>query len=441
MSKVWVFQGDALATLREFPDESIHCCITSPPYWGLRDYGTAVWEGGDPDCDHQMIRPHRNKGFNERWGNAAGQKKNEQYEVTAYRSICGKCGARRVDQQIGLESGLNQYIDKLVEVFREVRRILRSDGTLWLNLGDSFTSGKRKYRAIDQKNPARAMGIRPATPEGFKEKELHGMPWRVAFALQEDGWCLRSDIIWAKNNVMPESANDRPTRNHEYAFLMTKRPNYFYDKEAIKEDGVIPAGTKGAKGSKQRYETPGVNSRPPEYKVYDGKRNRRSVWVINTKPYPQAHFATFPPALAEVPLLAGTSEHGCCAVCGAPYKRIVKPTAEYAQHLGKDWANYEQDEAEGRGHFQKEDGTRSSQRCVKRNAPSLTASYETVGSEPGCNHEAEVVPCTVLDPFAGSGTVGEVAIKHGRNAALIELNPDYLKYIEDRVGRENIASK
>src|SRR6185312_9791208 len=213
MSKVWVFQGDALATLREFPDESIHCCITSPPYWGLRDYGTAVWEGGDPDCDHQMIRPHRNKGFNERWGNAAGQKKNEQYEVTAYRSICGKCGARRVDQQIGLESGLNQYIDKLVEVFREVRRILRSDGTLWLNLGDSFTSGKRKYRAIDQKNPARAMGIRPATPEGFKEKELHGMPWRVAFALQEDGWCLRSDIIWAKNNVMPESANDRPTRN------------------------------------------------------------------------------------------------------------------------------------------------------------------------------------------------------------------------------------
>lgn len=467
MSKVWVFQGDALSVLQSLPDECIHCCVTSPPYYGLRDYGTATWEGGDPNCTHDVRRwegPKQTQGAQS--GHAAHRDRLDRQECA--------CGARRVDLQIGLEKDLSEYITKLVNVLGEVRRVLRSDGTLWLNLGDSFfggagSSSRRSKDATGVKRPAvtkhcercgnefEGTGKRrfcsafcggidnsPRADRGpyyFKPKDLMGMPWRVAFALQDDGWYLRSEIIWAKNNVMPESVSDRPTRNHEYIFLMTKSPNYFYDKEAIKEEGVIPAGTKGAKGSKERYETPGVNSRPPEYKVYDGKRNRRSVWVINTKPFPAAHFATFPPALAEVPLLAGTSEHGCCAVCGSPYKRIVKPTAEYAQHLGKDWANYEQDEAEGRGHFQKEDGTRSSQRCVKRNAPSLTASYETVGWEPGCQCEAEVVPCTILDPFAGSGTVGEVAIKHGRNAVLIELSPDYIKLIEDRVGRENIASK
>lgn len=275
------------------------------------------------------------------------------------------------------------------------------------------------------------------------------MPWRVAFALQDDGWFLRSDIIWAKGNPMPESVNDRPTRSHEYIFLFTKQPKYYYDKEAVKEPAVSNATGKAAsfrrENSKRGQAIPGqaVGTHRPDRKEGQPSRwrNRRSVWEINPRPYKQAHFAVFPTALVEPCLLAGTSERGCCGFCGTPYKRVVNPTEEYAQYLGKDWANYEQDEAEGRGHFQKEDGTHSSQRCVKRNAPSLTASYETVGWEPGCKCAAEVVPCTILDPFAGSGTVGEVAIKHGRNAVLIELSPDYIKLIEDRVGRENIASK
>lgn len=213
-----VFQGDAVAILRQLPDNFFRCCVTSPPYWGLRDYAS---EG-----------------------------------------------------QIGAEVNPQDYIEHLVQVFEGVKRVLTEDGTFWLNIGDSYTSGNRGYRAPDKKNPVRAMNYRPPTPEGLKPKDLVGIPWRIAFALQQAGWFLRSDIIWEKPNCMPESVKDRPTRCHEYIFLFTKSLKYYYDAESIRES----AG-----------------------------RNRRTVWSVPTEPFTGAHFATFPPKLIEPCVLAGSA--------------------------------------------------------------------------------------------------------------------------------------
>jgi site-specific DNA-methyltransferase (cytosine-N4-specific) len=215
-----VFQGDAELILKQLPSDFFRCCITSPPYWGLRDYSA---EG-----------------------------------------------------QIGAEQNPSDYIDCLVAVFDQVRRVLREDGTFWLNIGDSYTSGNRGYRAPDRKNPIRAMSYRARTPEGLKPKDLVGIPWRLAFALQEAGWYLRSDIIWEKPNCMPESVKDRPTRAHEYIFLLSKSVKYYYDYETIRESNG---------------------------------RNRRTIWSIPTEPFAEAHFATFPPKLVEPCILAG-SEYG-----------------------------------------------------------------------------------------------------------------------------------
>jgi site-specific DNA-methyltransferase (adenine-specific) len=209
-----VLEGDSLDILRLLPSNSVQCAITSPPYWGLRDYN--------------------------------------------------------IHGQIGLEATLQEFIRHLVAIFNELKRILRDDGTLWLNIGDGYTSGNRGYRAPDKKNPARTMSVRPDTPEGLKPKDLQGIPWRLAFALQDDDWYLRSDIIWNKPNAMPESVKDRPTKSHEYLFMLTKSEHYYYNYEASKEIGLNG-----------------------EY------RNRRTVWNINTQPFQEAHFATFPQKLVE----------------------------------------------------------------------------------------------------------------------------------------------
>jgi DNA modification methylase len=202
--------GDAEAVLSKLPGSVFQTCVTSPPYWSLRDY-----------------------------------------------SIPG---------QIGLEDSVFAYIDHVVRVFSQVRRVLRDDGTLWLNIGDSYTSGGRTWRASDKKNPVRAMNVRPATPEGLKPKDLIGVPWLLAFALQKEGWYLRTDIIWNKPNCQPESVKDRPTRAHEYLFLLSKSEHYKYDSEAVR----------------------GPNG-----------RNIRTVWDVRTQPYAEAHFATFPASLVE----------------------------------------------------------------------------------------------------------------------------------------------
>ena len=253
-----VIQGDVREVLKTLDEESVQCVVTSPPYWGLRDYG--------------------------------------------------------VDDQLGLEATPEEFVENLVEVFKEVKRVLRKDGTVWLNLGDSYASGKSRYSSKPQtiaKGKSHDEPMDGKKPDLYyhpvlKDKDLIGIPWRVALALQADGWYLRSDIIWNKPNPMPESVTDRPTKSHEYIFLLTKSAKYYYDHEAIKEKGEYPAGTKAAKGSTKRYSTDLVNSRPPEYKVYDGTRNKRSVWKITTKPYKEAHFATFPEELPKTCIKAGT---------------------------------------------------------------------------------------------------------------------------------------
>jgi DNA modification methylase len=274
-----IIQGDALTRLKELPSESVDCCITSPPYFGLRDYG--------------------------------------------------------VEGQIGLEESPEAYVSKLVEVFHEVKRVLKKEGTLWLNLGDSYAgswgnSGHRpeldagsSYQR-EKKTEYFARGgwdqRREVPPnqkvKGCKPKDLIGIPWMVAFALRADGWYLRSDIIWHKPNCMPESVTDRPTKAHEYIFLLSKSKRYFYDNEAIKEESISghPSGNGFKRPARVSYQNPDGTARgnDEQWQGVGGKRNKRSVWQVNTVPYREAHFATFPEKLIEPCILAGCPEGGIC---------------------------------------------------------------------------------------------------------------------------------
>jgi DNA modification methylase len=309
--KVKILEGNCIEQLKSLPDESVNCCITSPPYWGLRDYGTG-------------------------------------------------------SMQIGLEHTPDSYVQNIVNVFRGVKRVLRNDGTLWLNLGDSYASyrdGKATPDTARNGNNGTLVDSGLAKNRmastfagtGVKHKDLVGIPWRVAFALQADGWYLRQDIIWHKPNPMPESVTDRCTKAHEYIFLMSKSANYHYDSDAIKE----MANPDNAKRYKYQFGGPKNEvladtkfgaTKPIGHREYDCKRNKRSVWSVNVKPYKEAHFATYPAELIEPCVLAG------CPVGG-----------------------------------------------------------------------------TVLDPFGGSGTTAQVAVEHGRNAILCELNPEYIKLINKRI--------
>jgi DNA modification methylase len=392
------------------PDQSVHCCVTSPPYFGLRDYGTGKWEGGDPECDHKLTTGSQG---------STGQRADRAFtQEVVQRDTCRKCGATRIDQQVGLEPTPDEFAQALVEVFREVHRVLRDDGTLWLNLGDSYAS-RSTYNApqtLAVEAGWKDAGKRPnaGLPDSCKEKDLIGVPWLVAFALRANGWYLRQDIIWAKKNTMPESVRDRCTKAHEYIFLLTKRPKYFFDSEAIKEPAVTPAGTKGGKGSAKRSGTDGVNSRPPEYAVYNGFRNKRDVWHVGTKPFKEAHFATFPPDLIEPCILAGTSEYGVCADCGAPWERVIERSPMIVRRL----------EYPELGEFNR---IRSSGTMLE---PPIST---TTGWRPTCDCNAPVIPATVLDPFFGAGTTGLVARQHGRSYIGCELNPEYVEIAERRL--------
>ncbi len=327
---VRILGGDVFERLAQLPDESVHCVVTSPPYWRLRAYGE----------DEKMI---------------------------------------------GLEETFEEHMDVLVR-FREVRRVLRSDGTCWLNYGDAY---------------------------GLKPKDLMMMPARLALALQSDGWWLRSEIVWSKPNPMPESVTDRPTSAHEKVFLLTKSAKYFYDAEAVRKPvqvletrGFRPGVYAGRRASnprktdKQRGHSrrhAGFNGRWDEMSKAEQEAmgaNLRNVWTISTFGYPEAHFATFPPALVEPCIKAGTSEEGCCAACGSPFEH---ETAGFNRRL--------------------------------------EAVHSSLGWQPRCVCDAgDPAPAVVLDPFAGAGTVGLVAARLvGRNAILIELNPEYAEMARRRI--------
>ncbi len=437
---VRILIGDCRDGLRRLPDKSVHAVVTSPPYFGLRDYGTAKWEGGSVECDHLVRADPKVES-----STLGGGKKSTGHQQEGFRRVCPRCGARRIDNQIGLEPTPGEFVSALVDVFREVRRVLRDDGTVWLNLGDSYAAdrggayqpaetlgGGNSGVAADGglTNRGRGAGYNPhrdASRIGLKHKDLIGIPWRVAFALQADGWYLRSEIIWAKPNPMPESVTDRPTKSHEHIFLLSKSERYFYDAEAVKEPGVIPAGTLGAKGSAERQSQEGVNARPPEYKVYDGRRNLRDVWTITTKPFRGAHFATFPPEIPERCIKAGTSERGACPKCGAPWTRVTETETEFAGGSGR--AGRTAEEMNGSGKWR--NGGTAGNTSLKL-GPVVRS--KTTGWAPGCDCPGnDPVPCTVLDPFGGAGTTGLVAAKFGRDAVLCELNPVFADMARTRI--------
>ncbi len=355
-----VICGDVFDKLPEIPTGIVHCVVTSPPYWGLRDYGVAG--------------------------------------------------------QLGLEKTPEEYIAKMVAVFREVWRVLRDDGTLWLNMGDSYCNDSKWGGASGGKNITSAAGGYPRTPDkpkaGLKHKDLCGIPWRVALALQADGWYLRQDIIWHKPNPMPESVTDRCTKSHEYIFLMTKKARYYYDAEAIKEPSKDPQDdirrVLKNKGYANKYGQDDMAARSynrgnvPEEWDGGGTRNKRSVWTVPTCPYPEAHFATFPPALILPCIIAGCPEW-VCKKCGEPRRRIT----EKAQ-------------------IKRRRKTPTTRPCDDR-SPSANdvagVESKTVGwTDCGCN--AGFDGGIVLDPFMGAGTVGAVAYENNRHYIGIELNPD-----------------
>lgn len=371
-----ILVGDAVTVLRTLPSASVHVVCTSPPYFQLRDY--------------------------------------------------------QVAGQIGLERNPDEYVTKLVEVFAEVKRVLRPDGTLWLNIADSMAGsgkGKTGHNGIgdqehrqgfhDNYHLGRDNQTRARWPSYGKPKDLLLIPFRLALALQADGWYVRSDIAWCKRSCMPESVQDRPTNAWEHVFLLSKAPRYFYDSEAVREEGAgrLDRGNMNI-GARLDSGAPWANQTADEA----NGRNMRNVWLLGPEPFSEAHFATFVPEIPRRAILAGTSERGCCAECGAPWVRVVERTANGWHESPKDAGRRAQ-------------GLQSA-------VSGLHGQYRTVesvdhGWRPSCKHEGEPVPATVLDCFGGAGTTALVADRLGRNAILVELNPEYAAMAQRRINGES----
>lgn len=418
-----ILTGDCLEILPTLDAESVQCCVTSPPYWNLRDYG--------------------------------------------------------VSGQIGLEATPGEYIEKMVEVFSGVRRVLREDGTLWINLGDSYSAGTRDYNSF--RRDRAHVCVTKILPAGFAPKNLLMMPFRVAMALQDDGWYLRSVCPWIKRNCMPESCNDRPTTAIEYVFLLSKSARYYYDAEAVKIQASADTHARYARGRSDHHKwadggpggqsiaqsfdhmkAPGVHpktvpagqgiksnvSYEAALKDVVGSRARRNsdwffesfqgllqdedgdplAFIVNSRGFKGAHFATFPEKLVEPCIKAGTSEKGCCPECGAPWERQTAASDRYAAVLGRGYHDHSADLQKG---MQSVRGSNVQNKM--RDAGIPAAEYITTGWAPTCSHNLEPVPCTILDPFSGAGTTGNVAERLGRKYIGIELNPAYSEMADRRI--------
>ena len=368
-----IYIGNCLETLQKMDDQSVNTCITSPPYWGLRDYN--------------------------------GE-----------------------EEQLGLEDTPELFVDNLVKVFREVKRVLKDDGTVWLNLGDTYSSHKdckstaqslakgtqAEVAHVIDKGRSVSRNTKKLKQAGLKNKDLIGIPWRVALALQADGWYLRQDIIWHKPNPMPESVKDRCTKSHEYIFLLSKNVKYYFDYEAIKEDAVgnSPNNKKPHKHQGQPFSRTKenlVNIQAVE------KRNKRSVWTVTTKPFKGAHFATFPMDLIEPCVLAGCPEKICFS-CSKPYERVMQKPKPLKVKRGRRAGT---DDRLIGGVLDKYN---------KENPPI------DLGLQKQCDcNTNETKAGTVLDPFGGSGTTAIVANKHNRNAVMCELNKEYVGIAKERI--------
>ena len=424
---VVLWHGDALERLRELPDDHVDCVVTSPPYFALRDYGTGRWEGGDPDCDHLRPLGGGTNGFQTypEANTAEAVERKVAVRRQQYAGRCGKCGAERVDEQIGLEPTPEQFLEALVAVFREVRRVLSPRGVVWLNIGDSYnayngnrgpSTGISDGANGDRHHPEHGRGLVAPTA---KPKDLLMMPARLALALQADGWWIRKDVIWHKPNPMPESATDRPTSSHEHVFMLTARDRYWYDAEASKEPVSGTANPRGrgvtAKGEAAGFGVKQNNSFQASTRHLVDRRNMRDVWTIPSQPSGFAHFATFPPELVRRALVAACPTR-VCRVCGHAPERILKRKdyGSWKSDHGTDPMVARQDEGLSGGGFY--DGYEQP---------------ETVGWTI-CGH-GEWRTGRVLDPFMGTGTTAEVARNLGLHAVGIDLSTEYLGYAADRL--------
>lgn len=433
-----------------------------------------MWGGNGEACEHEwgdkIIAKAKDSNRGEmEWttgGNPATKVKGKH---PSQGQFCCRCGAWR--GCLGLEPQPDLYVAHIVEVMQGVKRVLRDDGVLWLNLGDSYTSGGRGTNRHHREKmgigtaDAQALG-RKIPPPGLKPKDLCCIPWRVAMALQADGWWLRSAIIWAKPNPMPESVTDRPTNAYEYVFLLTKAARYFYDAEAVREKPATSTMTRVRLAAGREGEVEAENkapvTEPDGYKRCEsarvsrdafadprdhlvcappsGGRNLRNVWTIPTQPFPGAHFAVFPEALAERCIKAGTSEKGCCPECGKAWERVIERVAnpsKYANVGGEDLT----------GGAPNMGGNRQTSRGLHRNNGNANTNTpaRTLGWRPGCgcggpymgrkHNEVAPIPCLCLDPFSGAGTVALVAARLGRQAIGIEAKAEYNAMAERRIGR------
>lgn len=428
--------SDALDYLRTLPDECVNCVVTSPPYFGLRDYGTATWDGGDLNCQHSV----GNQVSDNKWAGAI----TTGMRPGADAWHCRKCGAVRIDRQIGLEHTPALYVQALVELFREIKRVLRKDGTVWLNLGDGYagsgpgnkkgdfsSSGlhgaktSEKYRETLTKS---VQTVVDKTHLGIKSKNLMMIPARVALALQDDGWYLRAEIVWSKGNSMPESVRDRVTRSHEMVYLLTRSAHYWYDADAIKEPAkessvarIQQANFVNQMGGDKDYGKTGVNSSRSMRKTLENwakqdepvmMSNARSVWDINTAPTPFAHFATMPPELVRRCVLAGCPDK-VCFECGAPYTRLRQRTG----HVNRREA----------AHVPGNSDTKVDSTGWQ------PVSVATGQWQPTCACNAPVSAGIVLDPFMGSGTTALVSRARGRHYLGCDLNAEYVALARDRL--------
>lgn len=434
-----ILQGEVRDVLRHLPAESIHCVVTSPPYWGLRDYGIppVLW-GGDLACRHEWEGnpPRRRRSPEDVRNRESTQAGHPGANIKLPPTqTCTQCGGWL--GQLGLEPDPDLFVDHLASVFDEVRRVLRTDGTLWLNLGDTYHTDSPVRRSAGEafsmnwdRSQTRSRGgtRRPATRYGdLKPKDLTGIPWRVAFELRRRGWWLRSECVWAKRNPMPEPVRDRPTRSHEYVFLLTKSRRYFYDAEAVREPLRESSLRRLRHHLPNSADNPCYRSKHPEgdFRRFPmlgntcrSGRNLRSVWQIATQPYPGAHFATFPKALPEICIRAGTSERGACAECGTPWAREVRAEGG---GIGHDW-HPNKSLVFGRG-----------QGIAAPGIHDGTYRRVDLGFRRRCSCPTErTVPCLVLDPFVGSGTTLAVARLLGRRSVGIDLNPEYVVLARQR---------
>lgn len=389
------------ADARHIPlaENSVHCCITSPPYFGLRDYGVAG--------------------------------------------------------QLGLEKTPEEFVDNMVEVFREVRRILRPEGTLWLNMGDSYCNagsrnngsgldGKRRGGVSNTDGTWATAKAAHGDPRwalrrfGIKHKDLIGVPWMLALALRADGWYLRQEVIWDKPNAMPESVRDRPSRAHEQVFLLSKSPRYYYDSDAIREPHVRTwdqSNGRGLYGGKSAGSRPNKHNDLPVL-PHPAGANQRSVWRISVGGYKGAHFATMPVKLVARCIKAGSSAKGCCPRCGAPWVRVVEreriPTRPGTNSKVNRASQHEASPYNGHS------GSVIGNRDPKRH----TTAVVTLGWESSCTClEPEPAPCTVFDPFGGAMTTLVAADALGRHGIATELSEEYLKLGAERLSRPHAPAR